>query len=374
MAIDLRRRDLLGGALTALAAAALAIPEASAQAPTAGQIYLETDLKAQAFWRAMGTRAGSGHIGAEAIYGQEVYQAGEANNPVMTDPGRAPIFYYAADPSDSTTWVRANSVSPSLLLASGADNPKNDASVELRVNAVKLSESDEHGFGRIENGSLRIDVGQAESFGPTVGTLVWTAIASIWPTVAGKLPPTPDVNFNPGTVWGGISQIPLPGGGGSLLWNFFLNKKQSMLSKVITTLQGTLPSAEVVLPLLGLPGYVLSAFVALNKILGAIPQTPTFLFQQAEWQNVACTQSNLSGMLPGTDTLRLVNGGQYIAVPTEQAASFMQQIASQRYTLNLGRIVKPTDEVPETAALNYLMDVTYATLGVAVCKGLNKCS
>jgi hypothetical protein len=368
MDIGLGRREMLMRTLATLAASPLLVEAAHLVDTTKPD--KDTDPQAQAFWRSL-ARTGRFGIGPDAPSVDQPVR-NTTGSPVMTDPGRAPIFFFAADPSNSSTWVRANEVDQSKLLGPSSNNPKNDANLQIRVAGVKLSNSDQSSFGKIENGSLRLDVGQAQSFGPTVGNLVWTAIASIWPSVAGKLPATQNVNFDPGTTWGGVSKTPLPGGGGALLWNFFVNKKPTVFSKIISTLQGSLPSTAVVLPLLGLPGYVLSAFAAFNKILGALPQTPTFLFQQAEWQEVVCTQSSLtSNILSAEGAVRLVKGGQYIVVPTVQADSFLTEVKAQAYSLALGRIVKPSDQVPETAALKYLTDVTYATFAVDVGPGLS---
>ena len=210
--------------------------------------------------------------------------------------------------------------------------------------------------------------------GPSVGNLVWTAIGAIWPTVGGKLPATPTTNFDPGQAWQTISKVtPLPAGNGNLLWNFLVNKKPSLLSQIFKTLQGSvLPTAGIVAPLLGLPGYVVSAFIAFNKILSAIPQSPTYLFQQQEWRDVVCTQAALAANNLNPDgPVRLLDGKQYIVVPTSQADSFLKQVTTTKYVLTNGRIISPTDSIPETAALNYLKDVTYANFGVGVKEGLS---
>jgi hypothetical protein len=361
------RRDLLNGVLAALAVSPASVAEAKSGFYGL-QGEWDVDPQVQQFWNDLGkTRKDRQDLSGDHSATKR------GSKPVMTDPGRAPIFFFATDPSDSTTWQRANKVDRSRLLsADSAKNPKGDVTLQLRVNGIKLSNSDQNLFGKIENGSLRLDVGQAASFGPSIGDLVWTAIASIWPTTSGKLPPTQNMNFDPGTTWGKVSKTPLPGGNGTLLWNFFVNKKPSVLSRLISTIQGITSSTEVVLPLLGLPGYVVSAFNAFNKIFGAVPQTPTFLFQQSEWEDVVCTQSGLSdNVLTSNSAVRFTKGGQYIVVPTSQAELFLQGIKAQQFSLSSGRIVKATDGVPETAALRYLTDVTYATFTADVEPGLS---
>jgi hypothetical protein len=356
---DIGRRHILASLLAATAATPLV---ANAGLQVGGPITLtEMDPNARAFWNALGTKVNK----SGQAFGQP---------PPPADPGRAPIFFYAKDPGDSTKWIRANAISQSELLATDSQkNPHGDTNFKFRVNAVKFSTDDQNAVGKIENGSLRIDVGQAQSFGPSVGNLIWTAIGSIWPTVAGKLPATPAANFDPGTTWQTPSKVvPLPGGSGSLLWNFFVNKKPSILSQIIKTLQGALPTATIVAPLLGLPGYAVSAFAAFNKIFGAIPQTPTFLFQQQEWQDVVCTQAAAAAntLNPG-GSVGLIDGKQYIAVPTSQADSFFSEISMKKYVLTNGRIVLPNDPIAETAAVKYFPNVTYATFGVSVKAGLS---
>ena len=52
------------------------------------------------------------------------------------------------------------------------------------------------------------------------------------PDKAGKLPPLAELKFDPATTWGKARSIPVPGGGGYWTWNFFVQKKDSLLSRI----------------------------------------------------------------------------------------------------------------------------------------------
>jgi hypothetical protein len=366
---NIRRRDLLfASALGTIGATRmLAVPEL--QVSSRKIDTEETDPNAQAFWSALGTKQAVTPKGSGNTHGF-------APDTQIADPQRAPIFLYVKDPTDSTKWIRANKIAKSeLLVTNPQKNANGDVNIKIRVNAVKLSQADQNAFGTIQNGSLRIDVGQTEPFGPSVGNLIWTAFGSIWPTLGGKLPPTPTLNFDLGDTWNQVPKkvTPLPRGGGSLLWNFFVNKEPSTLSKVFNALKGAASNTAVVLPLLGLPGYALSAFTAFNKLFGAIPQTPKYLFQHISWEDVACTQAaaDANAALNPSGSVALIDGKQYIVVPTSHADSFVKQISMKKYLLENGRIILPGDPIAETAALKYFTDTTYATFTVSVKEGLS---
>lgn len=373
-----RRRDFLATSLASIATAPVlrggdhpitAISRSDGNQPSV----------AQKFWWRLGSpvrrTAAPHHIGALARTADGLTQANRAPGEVLADPSRAPIFFFATDPNDSTTWKRANQVDTSKLLdKSSADSskPVEDVTVGYVVDGVKLSDQDQERLGKIVNGSLRVDVGQAKPFGSDIGNLVWTAIAALLPGADSKLPQTQNVSFDPGTVWGSVSTVPLPGGSGSLLWNFFVNQKPSVFAQVVEWLKTNITPIGLVVPLLGLPGYVMTAFVAFNRILGAMPQSPTFLFQQQEWANVICTKHALNAnILLAPDAIRLSNGGTYIVVPIAHEQAFFNEVSTTKYVIAFGRIVKPGDEqIAESKALSYLNDVTYATLTFAVNQGL----
>lgn len=366
--IDVTRRDALLGGLSAVVGASLFDPRKLTAESKQKTEVMATDERTQSFWRELG----KSHQNVFDNQNQTEETLGvQPNQSTYADPQRMPIFFCAVDPRKSSTWCRANEVPDSRLLDTTKGKVK-DVNLQLLVNGFKLSNSDHSRLGKIVNGSLRIDVGQTSPLTPTIGNLVWTALAAIVPGAGAKLPQTQAVNFDPGTVWGSVQKVPLPDGGGSILWNFFLNKEPSGLSRFLHWLRGNANSIDVALPLLGFPGYVLSAFEAFNKILGAIPQTPTFLFQQTQWSYIACTNSSAGNLLYKTIALRMFPGAQYVIVPEAHSESFFNAVSKGQYVLADGRVVKPgEEEYAEQAALTHLKDITYVTMTVDSALGLS---
>lgn len=237
---------------------------------------------------------------------------------------------------------------------------KGDVSTIINVDHVRPSTKDAARFTNLDGGSLRIDLQQATPLPGLAERLAWTAIASFLPNNK-QLPPLKEMSFDPGTTWGKLQTVPLPGGGGRWTWNFFLQHRKSKWMQLFEQIRG---NAGLLVPIfgLGLPAIAITALMTVDKIVGELTKDATtdWLFQSSDTYLYATKEARDS--FEGSK-LRLKQG-MYVIMPSEHVASFAKQ--SAKLVIKDGLVVPANTSSLEVAdaALQTVPDVTYITIGV----------
>lgn len=237
---------------------------------------------------------------------------------------------------------------------------RGDLSVLINVDHIRPSVGDQARFANLDGGSLRIDMQQATPLPGLTERLAWSSIAAFLPD-KGKLPPLKDMTFDPGTTWGKLQTVPLPGGGGRWTWNFFLQHRKSRWMQLFDTIRSNTGLLAPILGL-GLPAIAITALNTVDKIVGGLTKDANteWLFQSSDTYVYATKEAR--DAFEGSK-LRLKQG-MYVIVPSDQVASFSKQ--SAKLVVKDGLIVPPETSSLDVidAAQHTMTDVTYITIGV----------
>jgi hypothetical protein len=287
--------------------------------------------------------------------------------PAKCDPNRLPVFFYLPDPEDSKTWRPAYQTKRDALLEAKDPKVLRDLTVKFVVNTLKLAQSDNKDFGKIVNGSLRVDLEQTQPISQLVENLVWSSIGAVFPKAGGVLPQVTQLNFNAGTSFGDVQTVPLPGGSGTMLWQFFVEPEPSGWSKLVEFFRKDGEALAHVAPLLGLPGIAVTAFSAVNNFISKIPHVPKWLFQQCDKLATVTTKSAFDNNL--FDAYLPLVSGRYMVVPAAHVATLQAELDKGQFTFVQGRMV-PKNQADKWdiagIAESTMPDVTYVTMNVVV--------
>lgn len=235
-----------------------------------------------------------------------------------------------------------------------------DLDIIVNVDHVRPSLADQQRFVNLEGGSLRIDVQQGVPMRALAERLAWTAIAGFLPENK-KLPALKEMTFNPGTTWGKLQSVPLPGGGGQWTWNFFLQRRKGRWMQIFDVIRR---SRNLALPIfgLGLPAIAVTALTTVDSIVATLTkdERTEWLFQSPDVYFYATKRAR--DAFEGSK-LRLKKG-MYVIMPSDKLSAFGKE--QSQLTIKDGLIVPkntPGLEV-ESAAREVIKDITYLTVGV----------
>jgi hypothetical protein len=233
--------------------------------------------------------------------------------------------------------------------------------IVINVDHVRPSLADQGRFVNLEGASLRIDVQQGVPL-PTLGErLAWTAIAGFLPENK-KLPPVKEMTFDPGTCWGKLQTIPLPGGGGRWTWNFFLQKRKGRWMQILDAIRRNRGWLAPIFGL-GLPAIAITALTTVDSIVAEMTkdERTEWLFQSPDIFFYATKRAR--DTLEGSK-LRLKKG-MYVVMPSDKLSAFAKDASG--LTVKDGLIVpKNTSGLEvESAAKDTIQDITYLTVGVS---------
>ncbi len=241
---------------------------------------------------------------------------------------RGAMFFYYDD--HSKKFVGGTDIDPDSLPEKG------DTNIELRVLRFRPSQGDRSSFEHTKGGSLRIDVQQQEPLAGLLEKLAWTSISGLVPGEKGKLPDLSSLKFDPGSSWGQLQQIPLPGGEGRWTWNFFLQREQSVWGKILKVVHSgvTAGAPQAFFGVLGLPAIGLSALEQVDKLVAYLTniRDQEWLFKSPAFY-VGTTKKACKHI--GTGVLPLKTGN-YLIVPEGQA----QQMDTS-WTINSAGLLVP---------------------------------
>lgn len=222
-----------------------------------------------------------------------------------------------------------------------------DVAVSMQVGGIRLSSEDRAKFEQLQSAQLRIDMLQGKQMFNMIDPLAWMALAAIFPSEGGKLPPLQNLSFDPSTSAQNMQKIVLPGGVGHMAVNVSMVHKESEFWTVIKTLVN---DASRVAPVLGFPAISVTALAGFSKLYGVLANRSTFLFQarpqlayatQAARQQAQSTiginvptgdyvlvpQSHTDDLKPYLDNLKLQNG--YMIPKDASGTSSVYEMAEQ---------------------------------------------
>ena len=235
-----------------------------------------------------------------------------------------------------------------------------DLDIIVNVDHVRPSVADSGRFVNLEGGSLRIDLQQGIPLPGLAERLAWTSIAGFLPENK-TLPALKEMTFDPGSTWGKLQTVPLPGGLGRWTWNFFLQKRKSRWMQVFDVIRKT---AGTVAPIFGLgfPAIATTALSTVDALVGEITrdERTEWLFQSPDVTFYGTKHAR--DAFEGTK-LRLKKG-MYVIMPSDKLSLFAKQQSG--LMIKDGLIVpKNTSSLEaEGAAKQTITDITYLTVGV----------
>jgi hypothetical protein len=244
----------------------------------------------------------------------------------------------------------------------GDDGLKDTGDVDVIVNVdhVRPSVADQARFLNLEGASLRIDLQQGIPLPGLAERLAWTAIAGFLPENK-TLPALKEMTFDPGSAWGKLQSVPLPGGFGRWTWNFFLQRRKSRWMQIFDVIRKAQGLATPIFGL-GFPAIATTALNTVDSIVGELTkdERTEWLFQSPDVSFYATKKAR--DAFEGSK-LRLKKG-MYVIMPSDKLSAFAKEQSG--LVVKDGLIVpKNTSSLEvEAAAKETIKDITYLTVGV----------
>ncbi len=346
---DLLASGAFSGLLAAPGAAQAAAKAFMQSAGGEGNSQDEFDPRARDFWTAFADATDTSAQSRNGVHARGKPASGG------TDLGRSPVFLQF---NKSKGFRAVSDIKAEELLQHNGD-----VTVGLNVTGFKASEPDKKLFERLQSAQLRLDMMQNKPFLSTLDPMAWTAIAALFPTKNGKMPPLANLSFDPGATWQKMQSVVLPGGTGRWAVNFSIQEKASMFSKIMKNL---ITEFGRFAPALGMPAIsvgALSAFTAFYAYIHPPNTTPLFETLPVNVYATAPTWKELAE----SEGLPLA-AGDYVLVPRNQVNEIKSELANLE--LQQGYIVPRGTTGLEiyNAALDTkkVPDVTYVTVSARV--------
>ncbi len=209
---------------------------------------------------------------------------------------------------------------------------------------------------------LRVDATQVRPYMNIATPLAWTAIASLNPSKAGKIPSLDQLGFKSIQATQGTSKILLNQGSGKLAVNI---SKAAAKSKFVQALNVMISGAKMVAPLVSLPAISVPALSSFTEALSYWEERTKFLMA-GNLTTAVATQQALADPEREDRYIGLISG-DYLMIPQKHTADLAKELPN--LDLVQGYLIrKDADQsVPlETRAQAAVQGITYATMRVGV--------
>lgn len=209
---------------------------------------------------------------------------------------------------------------------------------------------------------LRVDATQTSPLMNLFTPLAWTAIASLMPDKAGKMPSLDQLGFKPDEPMTATSHILLTKGTGKLAVNISRAPNDSGFLKVLKVMMTGL---KVVAPLVTLPAISVPALNAFSEAF-AYWEDRTRFIMNGNLVHAIATQQALADPEHDSRYIGLVSG-DYVMVPQKHTDELASELPNLE--LNQGYLVRKdaNKDLPiASRAAAAIPGVTYATMHIAV--------
>ncbi len=236
-----------------------------------------------------------------------------------------------------------------------------DVAVSLLMNQYRPNTED----AMHKNASqLRIDTSQVHPFMNLLAPLAWTAMASLQPSKAGKIPSLDQLGFKSDQVMTSSSHILLTKGSGKLAVNISQAPRDSAFLKVLSAM---IAGAKMVAPFVALPAVSVPAMSAFSEAFSYWEQRTQFLIN-GNLVSAYATQQAVSDPELQSPSIGLL-AGDYVVVAKKDTdaleAAIPNLILYQGYLVSKDADLGATT-VDKLAADPRVPNITYATIKVGV--------
>ena len=235
-----------------------------------------------------------------------------------------------------------------------------DVAVSIMLNQFHPSSDDAK---RRNASQLRVDTSQVHPFMNLLSPLAWTAMASLQPDKAGKMPSLDQMGFKSDQVMNASSHILLTQGSGKMAVNISQAAKNSFFLKALNVM---ITGAKMVAPLVTLPAVSVPAMSAFSEALSYWENRTQFLIN-GNLVNAYATKDAMSdpelrspsiGLLPGDYLIIAKKDAEKLHPVLDKMHIFQGYLVHQDSDLN-----QPIDKVITDSNIP---DVTYATVKIGV--------
>lgn len=267
------------------------------------------------------------------------------------------------DPAAMTQYLHYKADDKKLRYATdiGKDellNHDGDVAVSIALSQYRPGSGDSN----VHASQLRVDATQIHPYMNILAPLAWTAIASLNPNKAGKIPSLDQLGFKSIQATQGTSKILLNQGAGKLAVNI---SKAAAKSKFVQALNVMIAGAKMVAPLVSLPAISVPALSSFTEALSYWEERTKFLMA-GNLTSAVATQQALADPEREDRYIGLISG-DYLMVPQKHTADLAKELLN--LDLVQGYLVrKDADQsVPlETRAQAAVPGITYASMRVGV--------
>lgn len=282
-------------------------------------------------------------------YGKKAATRGPADQ--LPDP--AAMTQYLHYKSDENKLRYATDIGKDELL-----DYDGDVAVSIALSQYRPGSGDSN----VHASQLRVDATQTHPYMNLLTPLAWTAIASLIPSKAGKIPSLDQLGFKSIQATQGTSKILLNQGTGKLAVNI---SKAAAKSKFVQALNVMIAGAKMAAPLVSLPAISVPALSSFTEALSYWEERTKFLMV-GNLTTAVATQQALADP-EREDRYIGVISGDYLMIPQKHTADLAKELPN--LDLVQGYLVlKDADQtVPlETRAQAAVPAITYASMRVGV--------
>jgi hypothetical protein len=270
------------------------------------------------------------------------------------------------DPKLETQYLQYNSSAKKLRYATSVDKDElldhdGDVAVSILMNQFRPSSDDAKHKSASQ---LRVDTTQNHPFMNILAPLAWTAMASLQPDKAGKIPSLDQLGFKSDQVMTASSHILLTKGSGKIAVNISRAPRNSAFLKVLGAM---ISGAKMVAPFVGLPAVSVPAMAMVSQAFAYWEDRTQFLLNGNLVNGYATKQamddpeikSPAIGLLPGDYVVVAKKDTEKLEAAISKLHIYQGYLVHEDTDLSQITVDKAKDD-PKVP------DITYATVKVGV--------
>jgi hypothetical protein len=276
-----------------------------------------------------------------------------------------------ADPKAETQYLHYKEDEKMLRYATSIKNNElldHDGDVALNIQLSQFRPG--VGSDKLKNQQLRIDATQTHAYMNLLAPLAWTAIASLKPSMGGKMPSLDSLGFKSDQATSATSNILLTKGVGKIAVNVSQPPNDAQFLRVLKIM---ITGARLVAPLVVLPAVSVPAMSAFSEAFGYWEDRTRFVMN-GNLTTAVATQQAYSEPERSDQYIGLLSG-DYVMVAKQDT----DQLSSELPNLEMSQGYLVTKNAKTTKTVDQLKDevlqgVTYTTMKLAVKPVNGSCS